>query len=218
MNKRLSQGFTILANYTWSKLIDTGNPIDGVDISREKALSSNNISHRFVTSYIWELPRLRNLHPVARHVLGGWETNGIVTLESGFPFNVTSGRDNSGTGINQDRPDLIGDPRLSTDRSRGERIARYFDPAAFRQNDPGTFGAAGRNLLIGPGSATVDFGILKNFFLTERFKLTFRTEAFNLFNRVNLGSPQGNLNNANVARITSAGDPRVLQMALRFQF
>jgi hypothetical protein len=64
----------------------------------------------------------------------------------------------------------------------------------------------------------VDFGILKNFFLTERFKLTFRTEAFNLVNRVNLGSPQGNLNNANVARITSASGPRVLRMALRFHF
>jgi hypothetical protein len=218
MNKRLARGFTILADYTWAKLIDIGNPIDGISISREKALSGNGIEHRFVASYIWELPRLRNQPPVIRHVLGGWETNGIITLETGLPFNVTSGRDNSGTGINSDRPDLIGDPRLSTGRSRGEQIARYFNTAAFAQNPAGTFGTAGRNLLIGPGEATVDFGVVKNVFLRERYKVTFRMEAFNLFNRVNLNNPNSNLNAGNVATITGAGDPRVIQMALRFQF
>lgn len=119
MNRCMSRGFTILANATGAKLIDIGNPIDGVSISREKAISGNNISHRFVASYIWELPRLRNQPQVIRHVFGGWETNGIIALETGLRFNVTSRRDQFRDGNNAERPDLIGSPYLSADRPRG---------------------------------------------------------------------------------------------------
>jgi len=218
LNKRLSRGFTILTNYTWAKHLDTANPIDGKDISREKAISGSQIAHRWVASYIWELPQLRNRTAMVRHVFGGWETNGIFTLESGLYFSVTSGRDNSGTGINSDRPDLIGNPRLPTDRPRGELILKYFEPTAFRQNDPGTFGTVGRNLLAGPGEANVDFGVVKNISVRESHRVQFRAEFFNLFNRVNLANPNGNLANATVGRITSAGDPRVIQMALKYVF
>src|SRR5205807_10195050 len=92
----------------------------------------------------------------ARQVLGGWEVNGICTIEAGNYFNVVSGRDNSGNGINLDRPDLVGNPYLSSDRAKADRIAKWFDPNAFRQNNPGTFGNVGRNLLEGPAKATVD--------------------------------------------------------------
>jgi hypothetical protein len=218
LNKRISQGFTILSSYTWAKHLDNESPIDGVDISREKAVSSNNIAHRWVASYIWELPKLRNRHAALRGVLGGWETNGIVSLESGLRFNVTSGRDNSGTGINSDRPDLVGDPKLAGGRSRDDTIDRYFNVDAFRQNVPGTFGTAGRNLLAGPGEMVVDLGLVKNYSVAEGHRVQFRAEAFNALNRVNLDNPSGNLNAANVGRIMSAGSPRVFQLALRYVF
>ncbi|MEX2263069.1 MAG: carboxypeptidase regulatory-like domain-containing protein [Bryobacteraceae bacterium] len=218
LNKRLSRGFSILTSYTWSKQLDTNDPIDGIDVSREKAVSVNNIAHRYVASYIWELPRLRGQNPFLRHVLGGWETNGIVSLESGQPFNVTSGRDNSGTGINSDRPDLAGNPFLSKDRPRSELIDRWFETSAFRQNPAGTFGTAGRNLMTGPGQAVVDLGLVKNFAITESHRIQFRAEAFNAFNRVNLDGPNGNLNNPTFGRITSSGAPRVFQVALRYNF
>lgn len=218
LNKRLSQGFTILASYTWAKTIDTADPMDGLNISREKAVSANNIAHRFVASYIWELPRLANRNRVLRFVFGGWETNGIISLESGLPFNVVSGRDNSATGINLDRPDLAGDPVLSNDRPHGELIDRFFNTAAFVQNPAGTYGTAGRNILTGPGEAIADLGLVKNFAIREGHRVQFRAEAFNAFNRVNLDNPNGNLNTVNFGRITSAGSPRVFQLALKYNF
>ena len=189
----------------------------GIDFSREKAIADNNISQRFVGSFIWELPRWRG-NRAARWMLDGWEVNGIISLESGLRFNIVSGRDNSGTGINLDRPDLIGNPYLPADRPRSELINGYFNPAAFRQNAAGTYGNAGRNLIAGPGEALVDLGVVKTFFLTERHRVRFRAEAFNAFNRVNLDNPVGNLLAPNVAKITTAGPPRVFQLALRYEF
>lgn len=217
-NKRLTKGLTMLASYTWAKNIDSSaNPQDGLNFRREKAVSDNNISHRFVSSFIWALPGYKR-NPVMRHLLDGWELNGIVSLESGLRFNVVSGRDNSGTGINADRPDLVGNPYLDAGRPRRELIQRYFNPAAFAQNAAGTFGNAGRNLIAGPGEALADLGLVKTFPLTERHRVRFRVEAFNAFNRVNLDNPNGNLLAPNVGRITSAGPPRVFQMALRYEF
>ncbi len=225
-NRRLAGGVTVLASYTWSKNIDnaSGNgvndtsPRDGANFSAEKGISSNNVPQRFVGSFIWELPRMKGASRLARMAAGGWEVNGIVTLESGLYFNLISGRDNSGNGINLDRPDLIGNPYLPTDRSHAQLIARYFDPGAFRQNAPGTFGNFGRNVLEGPGKVAVDLGLTKAFFVTERHRVQFRAEGFNALNRVNLDNPNANLSSATVGRITSDGPPRVFQLALRYQF
>ena len=84
-------------------------------------------------------------------MLGGWQTNAIATLESGAPFGIVSGRDNSQSGVNRDRADLVGNPALDTGRPRGQLIARYFNIDAFRVNAPGTFGNSGRSVLRGPG-------------------------------------------------------------------
>jgi len=218
LNKRLTHGFTILTSYTWGRTIDNASPIDGADSSREKAVSANNIDHRYIGSFIWQLPTPVKYGRLAKHVLGGWEVNGIAELESGLYFTVVSGRDNSGTGINSDRPDLVGNPHLERGRAREDLIARWFDPAAFQQNPAGTFGTAGRNILEGPGSANVDFGVMKSITVREGHRLQVRGEAFNLFNRVNLDNPNGNINTVQVARITSAGPPRVLQVALKYIF
>ncbi len=223
VNKRLSSGFTVLASYTWSKLIDDASsdgssPANPFNIRAEKGSSDFDLTHRFVASYIWELPRLTGATPLVRHVLGGWETNGIVALQSGRSFSVVSGRDNSASGVNGDRADLVGDPHLDTGRPRAQLVSEYFRKAAFAQNPAGTFGTAGRNILRGPGDATVDFGVIKNVTVHERYRVQFRTEAFNLFNRVNLGNPGANQSAATFATITSAGSPRVIQMALKFQF
>jgi hypothetical protein len=151
-------------------------------------------------------------------MLGGWELTGLLRLTSGSPFRVVSGVDNSLSLVNQDRPNVIGDPFLPTNRPRNQLIARYFNPAAFRQNAPLTFGDAGNNILVGPGFAGVDFGLIKNFSVTERHKLQFRTEFFNLFNRPNFGSPVNSLSSASVAQITSAADGRRIQLGLKYSF
>ncbi|MBL8212733.1 MAG: TonB-dependent receptor [Bryobacterales bacterium] len=218
LNRRLSAGFTVMASYTWARNIDNlGNPQDGADFRREKAISDNNIDHRFVGSFIWAMPRFRS-NRAARFVLDGWELNGIVSIESGLWFNPVSGRDNSATGINQDRPNLIGDPRLDTSRPRGELVARYFNPAAFAQNATGTLGNAGRNIIEGPGEAIIDLGLVKTFPITETHRVRFRAESFNALNKTNLNNPNGNLLAPAVGRITGAGSPRVFQLALRYEF
>ena len=223
LNKRLSRGLTILANYTFGKLIDDSSgdgsaPSNPFNLRNQRGLGDFDLAHRFVGSYIWQLPRLERHNAMLRALLRNWETNGLVTLESGRPFTVTSGRDNSGSGINNDRADVIGNPHLSLDRPRGELINQYFNTAAFAQNGAGTFGNAGRNILRGPGNATVDFGMIKVFPLRERHRMQFRAEMFNLFNRVNLNNPNSNQSAANFGKITNAGSPRVIQLALKYMF
>jgi hypothetical protein len=171
-----------------------------------------------VTSFIWQLPDPAVRTGWVRHVLGGWATNAIVTLESGSPFSVVSGRDNSQSGVNRDRADLTGDPKLDTGRTVSELIARYFNTDVFSVNAPGTFGNSARNILRGPGFANVDFGLVKNARLTRRHLLQFRTEIFNLFNRVNLGNPVNSVSAPNFGQIISAGSPRVIQLALKYSF
>ena len=223
LNKRLTNGFTVLANYTFSKLLDNASsdgdgPANPFDIAREKGHSDFDITHRTAISYIWQLPRLRNQPGVIRYLFGGWENNGIITAESGQWLTVNSGADRSGSAVNADRADLVGDPVLSSDRSTGEKIQEFFNTAAFELNDPGTFGTSGRNILQGPGQFQVDFGLFKNIPITERYRLQFRAEMFNLFNSVNLGNPTTNASAGNFGRITGADDPRVIQMALKLMF
>jgi len=223
INKRLTHGLTVLANYTWSKLIDLGSgdgslPQNTFDIRADRGPSDNDVPHRFVGSFIYQLPALRNRTRLVREVLGGWEINGIATLWSSTPLSVTSGADNSGTAVNQDRPNVVGDWHISGDRSKNARILQYFNTAAFVQNPAGTFGNAGRNILRGDFRENLDVGAIKNFPITERHRLQFRGEFFNVTNHANLGNPNGNVSSPTFGRITGAGNPRVIQLALKYMF
>ena len=144
--------------------------------------------------------------------------NSIVSLQSGFPFTVGSGVDNARTGTGGQRADLIGNANLGDDRSQGDQIDQYLNRAAFAPNAVGTFGNLGRNTYRAPGFASVDFGLFKGFKIKERLTTTFRFEAFNSFNRTNLGVPNSAQNSVQFMRITSASDPRILQLALRMTF
>jgi outer membrane receptor protein involved in Fe transport len=225
VNKRFTNSFTLLASHTWSKLLDNasadgGQPANPYDLRAEKGLSGLDVAHRFVASFVYELPKFNGAPGLVRHTLGGWQMNGIVALQSGIPFSVVSGRDNSQSGVNQDRANLVGEPKLDAGRSHQELIDRYFNTAAFAQNPTGAFGTAGRNILRGPGFANVDFGLGKDVPLFwEGHRLQFRGEFFNLFNRVNFANPNNNLSSAQFGRITgTAGAPRVIQFGLKYVF
>ncbi len=159
-----------------------------------------------------------NSNKVVRYALAGWQPAGLWRFSSGGPFNPVTGRDNSLTGINADRPNVLSDPSLSKDRPRGEQIARYFDPAMFEANRLGEFGNTGRNSLRGPGFATIDLSMIKNFKITERHAVQFRAEIFNLFNHANLGNPGTTWGAPTFGRILSAADPRLIQLALKYSF
>jgi hypothetical protein len=230
VERRFRNDYSISASYTFGRAKDYQSNIvshgqssftNPFDRSYDYALADFDRTHRFVGSFIWQLPNLNNSSTPLRLVAGGWQLNSIVTLESGAPFTVFAGADRSLDGVGADRPNLISDPELDTGRPRGEIVARYFNTAAFQTNDLGTFGTAGRNLLRGPGNATVDFSVLKNFntpWFTEDAYLQLRVEAFNLFNRANFANPNGTLTSALFGRITVAGEPRILQFGLRYVF
>jgi hypothetical protein len=222
LNKRFAHGYTILANYTFAKSIDNvsldtaGAVQNSQDLRPEKALSDFDVRHRFNTSFLWELPTVRK--GWVRWALGGWQLNGILTWSSGSTFNVVSGQDRALVGGGSQRPNLVGDPHLPTGRSHAETITQYFNPAAFALPPVGSFGNAGRNILIGPGSFNLDSSLFKAFPIREPMKLQFRAEFFNALNHANFANPVANIGTATVGSILSAGSPRILQFALRLSF
>ena len=123
-------------------------------------------------------------------LVNGWSVNGIATFYSGDPLNVIVNKDNDFDGnASGDRPDVVGKWYLSPDRSRAQAIGAWFNTAAFAQNQPGMLGNLGRNVLTGPGSKNIDLGIQRSFRITERNRLQFRAEGFNMMNWVNLQRP-----------------------------
>ncbi len=224
VNKRFTGWFSLLASHTWSKFIDDSSS-DGDDaanpfnLRNDRGLSDLDRAQRLVASVIMNLPDFDGTSPVVRAILGDWQTTGIITLQSGSPFSINSGRDNSQSGVNGDRADLVGDPYLDTGRSRDELIQEYFNTDAFADNATGTFGTSGRNIIRGPGDAVVDFALMKNIpIVRDDHRIQFRAEFFNLFNRVNLGNPNASLTSSSFGRISSAGSPRVAQFALKYIF
>ena len=133
---------------------------------------------------------------------------------------MTSGLDNSFSGVSRDRADFLGgDPMFSGSRSHAQMITQYFDTSKFVPNAIGTFGNSGKNILRGPRFFKTDFGVLKDFKPTERTSLQFRAEFFNLFNNVNFAAPGNTVTSTDsFGVITSAGSPRIAQLALKALF
>jgi outer membrane receptor protein involved in Fe transport len=222
LERRFSKGVSVLGNYQFSKAIDDASATKLTGQARtnpfnqrfDKGPADFDKTHIFNFSGLWELP-MRTDNGFAKWIVNGWSLNAIASLMSGPPFTVTSGVDNARTGTGGQRADMIGDPNFSGDRERGQIISEYLRKSAFAPNAIGTFGNLGRNRFRAPGFANWDFGLFKSFPIYERFMITYRFEAFNAFNRPNLGIPVSAQNNVNFMRITSAFDQRILQMALR---
>ena len=230
--QRLSKGFSGLVSYTWSKSIDDASnfftsagdpnfPQNSYNVAAERGLSNFDVRHRFSLSYSYALPFKKPGDGLVASLVNGWETFGIVTLQSGRPFTVAllPEIDNSGTGRSilgfgaNDRPNVTGNGELSNPTTD-----QWFNTAAFAFPFPGTFGNAGRNILEGPGFQNVNLSILKNTRFNERFNVQFRAEAFNLFNHPNFNLPDNFLGSPTFGRITSARDPRHIQFGLKLLF
>jgi len=228
VERRVAENFSVELNYTISKSIDESSSdqspqyaSQSVPLNRNlnRGLSDFDLPQRLVISHVWALPKLTKHSAWMRQVLGSWQFTGITTVRSGYPFSVGSGAVRALSGINSDFADLIGNPYLDPNRPRAELIAQYFNTSAFTLAALGTFGTSPRNLLRGPGAVNFDLGFMKRFALAEGWRLEFRTELFNAFNKPNFGSPYAAVNVANrFGRIESAGDPRILQFALKLLF
>ena len=230
LKKRFAAGYSMMASYTFSKFIDmiaddghgstSSQATNPFNWFFDRGLSDNNVRHRFTTSFVWDVPVFRHAGGVKEAVLGGWQLNGILLLQSGTPFSVSAGTNRSLSGGAGDRADLIGSGSVTTygGQSRAQFISKYFDTSRFALPALGTFGTAGRNILQGPGYADVDLSAFKSFHVTETKSFTFRWEVFNLFNRANFNNPSGNFSSGVFGQITSAKDPRIMQVGLKFNY
>ena len=231
IEKKFSNGLSFLTSYTYSKAIDDASSwnagaIDVFNLHFERGLSTFDTRNRFVTSYTYDLPigkghRLGgNMNKAGDFLLGGWQTNGIVTVQSGNPLDVLAGPLTlTGTNSNT-RPDVTCNPN-----NFAHDPSKWFNTACFSNSFLGRFGDAGRNIVIGPGTADFDAALLKKFPLfSESRYLQFRSEFFNVFNHPNFDNPNATANSASFGRIASAGtsDPRLssrqIQFALRLVF
>jgi hypothetical protein len=227
LQHRFSHDFSVLSNYTYSHCISDGefaNNVSGpvYEIQNDRAADRANCAydHRQAmnTSVVGTSPAFGSR--MVRRIAGGWQLSAIFTAGTGGFWNVTSGLDNSLTGVSLDRPNVVG-PLYPSSRS----FASWFKPSAFQANALGTFGNAGRNLIVGPDQIDLDMSLVRAFHMPfrEAHKLEVRAEAFNIMNHANMntstaGSLHTSLTDPLLGTITAAADPRILQFALKYIF
>jgi hypothetical protein len=226
--RRLSRNMQLLGSFTWSRSFDqAGTPQDPNNYQGQWGPSLFDMPIHLAISFTYQLPvgkgqkLLGHMNAVGETILGGWQFNGIYQYHSGLPFNPILPIDNTNTLVNQDRPNLVGDPYQSTATCQTGTPSCWVNPAAFATPAPYTFGNAGTNEVRGPNFSQLDFAIAKNFPIGDRMKIQFRGEAFNIFNRVNFNDP-GSKGTAPLTStfsvITSALPSRQMQFGLRFIF
>jgi hypothetical protein len=224
LNRRFSGGFTINSNYTLANSIGNfGGELIPYFMHQDPALVEGPLDemrrHRFVTSWVLDVPDLETTNAAVRAVLNGWQVTGIVQYQTGAPYTITTGTDISRDGIGGDRAKTTG---VSLDPPAGADQTVWFNPAAFAAGDVGTFGTVGRGAYFGPSTHFWDMGLSKNMVFNDDMSVQFRAEFFNIFNQVNFANPATAVNSASFGRITSThanqGDPRIMQFGLKFVF
>jgi hypothetical protein len=176
-----------------------------------------DVRHRFVVSFGAELPTPRSMGAVMEHVVGGWQLNGIVQRQTGFPLSVTDAALDIRFLTN--RPDATCDPNDNAPHT----VEQWFNTACFVRR-AGTVtgdrpGNAGRNTIRGPGFASTDLSLFKNVELGGPRRIQLRVEAFNVFNQVRFNNPAAAISTpATFGRISSAQDGRVIQFGLKYLF
>ena len=245
LQKRVTHGLAFKANYTWSKVIDLNSAIlapsgenEPADVFSPYQLflnrgpASYSLAHVFTANFSYQLPFGNGQHfgggasRSKNFLIGGWQWNGIITAQGGFPQTPVIGFNNSGTGdsnitdVPSWNPSFHGNPVLGT-------VDHWFDPKAFILPTPGTFGNVSRGSIRGPGFVNADTSFFKKFSINERFNLQLRAEAFNLFNHSNFFYPNSIVFAGNSAsytssdtagQITAAAQSRQLQFALKLLF
>ena len=186
-------GLDMMLGYTWAHNLDTSNDANGggtpmiqYDLKADYGNSNWDIRNRFVATITYALPEFQGLRPVERAVIGGWQANAIVTLQSGMPFNVGIANDQANVGgVGTQRPNYVHAGHANCSRgaySERHNAASCIDTSAYALPALGTFGNLHRNDLHGPGYENVNFSLFKNFPLFERFSAQIRAEAFNALN------------------------------------
>jgi hypothetical protein len=225
LQKRFSHGLQFQAAYTFSKSIDDGSTfeetLDPFNFRASRGLSLFNSKQRFVVSYDWELP-IRKHSGFAGKALDDWEVSGITQFQSGFPIRLNTEDDNELINslffLGTEAPSLTGPLQILNPKKNG---GFYLNYNQFSDPPLGSFNnGTQRTLCCGPGLIDWDFSVHKKIPLSETKYFQFRAEIFNVFNRTNFSNPDGGYSDGatSFGKITTAGDPRLLQFALKFFF
>ncbi len=225
LQKRFSHGLQFQAAYTFSKSIDDGSTfeetLDPFNFGASRALSLFNSKQRFVVSYDWELP-IRKYSGFTGKVLDNWEVSGITQFQSGFPIRLNTEDDNELINslffLGTEAPSLNGPLQILNPKTNG---GFYLNYNQFSDPPLGSFNnGTQRTICCGPGLIDWDFSVHKKIPLSETKYVQFRAEIFNVFNRTNFSNPDGGFSDGptEFGKITTAGDPRLLQFALKFFF
>jgi hypothetical protein len=246
VKRSFSRGFLLSANYMWSHEIDDGSDGSGDGDSLvpenvacqacERSSGIWDVRHIFNANAIYELPfgpgeQFANEPGFLRAVAGGWEVTSTFMARTGFPVNILINRSSSSVpdgNTTDQRPDLV--PGVSLTPPGGATIGEWINPAAFANPAGGTFGNAPRDVARGPGAWQMDFGVGKRIPLSERGRLEFRSEFFNIFNHPQYGLPQSTfgvpgfggiiqtVNTTTPVSPVGSGTPREIQFALKLSF
>ena len=239
LSRRFSHGLGFLASYTFSKSLDyvssfnvsgsaprlvagendlAQNPFD---LNAEHGPSLFDARHRLVLSGSYEIPFPHSAAPFVRALFAGWQLNTIANFSSGTPFTVydsanvaLQGSSPEITGFYSSRPNLIADPNQGS-----HTASQWVSRSAFQRLDPvtqaGQFGNEGRNVVRGPAVSNVDLSLLKTVVVTERVRLQFRAECFNIANHANFGLPDNDIASPTFGQVLEAGPPRLIQFGVK---
>ena len=230
VERRFSNGLSLLAAYSKSKLIDVGDNLNNVrpggvtgtfvqdwsNLAAERSKSLYDVPQRLVLTTLYELPFFKHGNPVARNMLGGWQVNGIMTIQAGLPIPIYMPTNTFGA----DRPSVVSG---ASDKAANQSISQWFNTAAFTSPAPFTYGNVSRTLpdVSGDGLFNLDFSLFKNFTVVEKYRVQFRAEAFNLTNTPTFEIPNssyGPLNFGQVTAMAFSPKPRIIQFGLRMDF
>jgi hypothetical protein len=243
--ERKANDLTFLAAYTFARGLDDSSAFnDLVSFANPKlsrGLSSTDITHNFVASYVWAIPFDRAFKGAPKRLTQGWQMQGITRLSTGFPIQMNQANgDISLVGSSAtDMPNLVGkvvtlDPRKPNPNCpTSDHTGCYFIPPSLPQSDPaacttpspgafnyncapGTFGTANRRFFHGPGFNNTDFGFSKRTEIWENFAFDLRVEFFNIFNHAQFVNPSGNISSSNFGLVTNARAPRIGQVSAKF--
>jgi hypothetical protein len=222
LQKRFERGLQFTLNYTWSKAVsdsssdrNAGDTVqDPSNLKADRAVTAYDRTHIFGAHYVWELPFLRaGVSRLLYNVAGGWDIAGSTRMYTGLPLTVTTTTNfaNAFNATNH-RPDLVGDP------DGPGTVEQFFDTAAFQNGAANSYGNAPRSVVRLPWGNVTDLSLFKNFDTGTRVNIQFRAEAFNVFNRTTFTAAGTMLGNATFGRLTTAAEPRLVQLGIRATF
>ena len=230
--KRYSNGLNLGANYTWSRFFDNTNEVGATvgdngtpysnfyDRARDYGPSANDIRHRGVVHFVYELPfgtgkRWLNSGPL-RYIVGGWSIADLTSIQSGAPFTVTTQTNTTNSfSAGALRADVLRDPNLGSDE---RSVSRWFDTSAFTQPAAFQFGNQGVGVIRAAGLVTFDISVLRAFHIKEKLGMEVRGEFFNALNKTNFDVPGRVLGGAGFGVITGSNSARQVQVGARFSF